>query len=60
MTKGEMVKVYDDPITKQSLEGEARLKEFVYKTGPVSEIWNVEFKRKDGSFEHACQRTIYQ
>lgn len=59
MKTGDKVKIYDDPMTKQSLEGEAYLKEFVFRTGKESEIWNVEFLRKDGSREHACQRTIF-
>lgn len=59
MKTGDKVTIYSDPITKTDIEGEAYLKEFVFKTGKDSEIWNVSFIRKDGTLEHACQRTIF-
>jgi len=57
MKVGDKVTIYNDPITKQSVEGEAYLREFVFDSGK-SEFWNVSFIRRDGTLEHNCQRTI--
>ena len=42
-TKGQVVKVYEDPITEQILEGEAKLLELLWIGRPL-EYWRVRFK----------------
>lgn len=57
LTRGQTVKVYQDPITCKELEGEATLKEPVdIGTGDDNyEWWLVEFP---GDYGYACQRKI--
>lgn len=45
LQKGDRVKIYKDPVTKQDLEGEATLVKFEYSCG-TGQRWKVRFEEK--------------
>lgn len=59
MKKGDIVNIYQDPITQTDLEGEARLiEEFSPDVGSGLSIWTVEFL-DDPGYGYSL-RAIYQ
>jgi len=48
LAKGQVVKVYEDPITKQAPEGKARLIRLVGRASDGYEDWRVEFENEPG------------
>lgn len=50
--KGDVVMIYEDPLTKEKKEGEARLiKQIKFREQDCSEFWKVEFL-DDGLVTH--------
>lgn len=48
MKKGDVVMIYNCPISKKHPEGEAELVRLETKMGPVLEMWIVNFKKWHG------------
>jgi hypothetical protein len=48
LKKGDIVEVYEDPITREKLEGKARLHEFHFTTNDGLEYWEIEFLNEPG------------
>ena len=42
MKKGDIVKIYEQPLTETKYEGEAKLVSFI-KRGNIIELWRVKF-----------------
>jgi len=57
MKSGDIVKIYEDPVTKQKLEGEAKLNHFIAKIGLNIERWQVIFI--DDKYKMSVGRFIY-
>ena len=43
LRKGQVVKIYEDPVTMKKLEGAARLVKFISMAGLGIEMWQVRF-----------------
>lgn len=49
--KGDMVMIYEDPVTQKILEGAAILSKHLH-TGPDAQSWMVEFLNEPGTEQH--------
>lgn len=55
LKEGDVVKIYEDPITRKKLEGEAKLIDLQSRETDIHldyylEDWNISFPNKDGVY----------